>query len=210
MRVPSWICLFVLFAPLTVLLWVGCSSGPHGIVQSNAAESKPTERSQNSNSPRTVPSKAVPISPYDIQKYINQHDDNETELVDFRPIWKMMQVKPDEEGVFDGFVPSYSRWHAELFSAGTRVKKDRPLVLKISANGGADRRYLIFSLNRSYRSTNVRWQFSGCIDVLDNKYEGSPHQAYHRVVSSGKHTWLILRALAGSGTGIYQINEAWA
>ena len=64
-------------------------------------------------------------------------------------------------------------------------------------------------MNRSYRASNISWQFSGCIDVLDNRYEGSPHQAYHRIVSSGKHTWLVLRALAVSGTGVYQINEAW-
>src|SRR5262249_53485061 len=124
-------------------------------------------------------------------------------------IWKILRVKQDEDRIFDGFVPSYSRWHAELFSDGALGKNAGKLILKISANGGADRRYLVFSRDLSYRQGKVRWRFWGSIDVLDNKYEGSPHQSYHRMVNSGKHTWLVLRALGASGTGVYQIDEAW-
>jgi hypothetical protein len=177
----------------------------------NGTESKVTAQRPPSQieSPNQIPPKSAPVSPYEIEERINEHDESETGLVDFKPVWEVMKIERDEQGIFDGFVPSYSRWHGEVFTAGGSGKQDNLAVLKISADGGADRRYLIFRTNGFDPSGKLMWKFSGYIDVLDNKYEGSPHQKYQRIMSNEKHTWLVLRALANSGTGVFQINEVW-
>ncbi|HYL99946.1 MAG TPA: hypothetical protein VEZ90_13410 [Blastocatellia bacterium] len=47
------------------------------------------------------------------------------------------------------------------------------------------------------------------IDIQDEKYEGSPHQQYHRLINDGQDTWLAVRTLGATGTGVFQIDEAW-
>ncbi|HUK91829.1 MAG TPA: hypothetical protein VLZ81_15610, partial [Blastocatellia bacterium] len=55
---------------------------------------------------------------------------------------------------------------------------------------------------------SARWQVSN-IDILDYKYADPPRQQYHRLVSNSRSTWLALRSLGDSGTGVYEIDEDW-
>jgi hypothetical protein len=113
-----------------------------------------------------------------------------------------MGIERDSGGVFDGFVPSFGAWGTEIFPA-FNPNTGSALVLVISADGGANRRYLVF------RAAATRWRISGNIDILDNEYEGSPNKRYRKVVTSAHNTWLVIRRLEDRGTGVYQVNELW-
>jgi hypothetical protein len=116
-------------------------------------------------------------------------------------------VPRDQDGIFDGFIPSYSRWRAEVIETPSSTEQAATVVLKIAVHGGANRRYLIFK--RGSPTPSGQWRFSGYIDILDNKYEGSAHNKYHKILSNEAGDWLILRELGASGTGILGINELW-
>jgi len=142
------------------------------------------------------------LMPSRLERLINGVDKNSNSFLDFRSIWERMGIERDSGGVFDGFVPSFGAWGAEMFPA-FNPNNGSGLVLVISADGGANRRYLVF------RAAATRWRISGNIDILDNEYEGSPHQRYRRVVTSAHNTWLVIRRLEDRGTGVYQVNELW-
>jgi hypothetical protein len=142
------------------------------------------------------------LVPYRLERLINDVETNLDAFWDFKSIWERMGIERDSEGVFDGFVPSFSAWAAEIFTAYNR-NTGTAVVLVVSADGRANRRYVVF------RGAGTRWRILGNIDILDNKYEGSPHQRYHRVVTNEHNTWLVLRKLGASGTGVYQVNEVW-
>jgi hypothetical protein len=152
-------------------------------------------------SPRT-------LSPFAIRDFINGVDKNLNEFYDFTPLWERLQIDKGENDSFEGFTPSYSHWQAQTFRE-INTQRGKLVVLKIVAMGGAIRRYLIFRKEHSTQAKISPWKILGNIDILDNKYEGSPHQKYHRIIVMGNHIWLLLRNLANRGTGVYQINEAW-
>jgi hypothetical protein len=142
------------------------------------------------------------LLPYMLGHLINGVDKNFDGFLDFTAVWQRIGIERDSEGIFDGFNPSYSRWRSE-FIAVNNPGVGRFVIVFISADGGADRRFVIF------RQLKTEWQVVGKIDLLDNRYEGSRHEGYHRVITDGENTWLALRRLAASGTGVYQVDEAW-
>src|SRR5215831_14116635 len=144
-------------------------------------------------------------SPHALEDLINGANLNETRFIDFTSVWQKMQIEHDARGDFDRLTPSDNPWRARVFDAGTTQVPLRQVVLEVSAHGGASRRYLIFKQESSSYSG---WLVLGNIDILGGRYEGSPHQQYHRVITTSGHTWLLLRAVA-SGTGTYDVKEMW-
>jgi len=144
-------------------------------------------------------------SPHALEDLINGANLNETRFIDFTSVWQKMQIEHDARGDFDRLTPSDNPWRARVFDAGTTQVPLRQVVLEVSAHGGASRRYLIFKQDSSSYSG---WLVLGNIDILGGRYEGSPHQQYHRVITTSGHTWLLLRAVA-SGTGTYDVKEMW-
>jgi hypothetical protein len=174
----------------------GWAEGPH----SDASQYPPK---QNAELSRILSSPS--ISPRQLEEYTNQRDENENEFVDFKPIWRRLQIPRDQEGRFDGFDPASSRWRAELIDTSEPDMRALKAIVKISADGGADRRYLVFAKDEA----GERWRFSGNIDFTDN-YEASEATRYHRVVSDSKHVWLALRTAPRIGTGISASDERWS
>jgi len=142
------------------------------------------------------------LMPTRLERLINGVDKNSNSFLDFKSIWERLGIERDSEGVFDGFVPSFGAWGAEIFPA-FNPNTGTALVLVISADGGANRRYIVF------KAAATRWRITGNIDILDNRYEGSPHQRYRKVVINSHNTWLVVRRLGDIGTGVYQVNELW-
>lgn len=148
------------------------------------------------------------LSPFDIRDFINGVDEDLTEFYDFSPLWEKLQIDKGADDSFEGFTPSYSRWRARTYKE-ISTHQGKLVVLKIDAMGGVSRRYLIFRQTYTSPALTNAWQILGNIDILDSKYEGSPHQQYYRVITMGNQVWLLLRSLGGSGTGVYQIDETW-
>jgi hypothetical protein len=142
------------------------------------------------------------LTPYNLVDLINGVDKGADGFFDLTAVWDRLGIARDKDGVFDGIdPPQYGPWTAQVLQAGN-PDKGRLVIVFISAADGACRRYLVF------RWGSARWQVSN-IDILDNKYGGSPHQRYHRLVTNGHSTWLALRSLGASGTGVYEIDEEW-
>lgn len=147
------------------------------------------------------------ISPQQLEAFTNQRDGYETDFVDFKPIWKRLDISSGQDGLFDGFDKSSTRWAAELIDVSSQLKPVK-IVVKLSANGGADRRYLVFVKDEA-ESNVERWSFSGQIDITDN-YEASAATRYHRVVSDSNHVWLVLRNAPRIGTGYRLVTRVGA
>ena len=145
------------------------------------------------------------ISQYEIERFTNEP--GEEEFVDFKPIWDRLQIPRDQNGDFDGFNPSSTRWRTEIIDVIQPQLELNKTILKISAFGGADRRYLVFD-RAVATSGEGQWRFSGNVDITDN-YEASEESEYHRVVSNSKHVWLVLRTTPRIGTGISLRAEIW-
>jgi len=147
------------------------------------------------------------ISPKQIEEYINGHDEYETEFVDFRPIWRRLQIPKDQDGAFEGFDPSSTRWRAEVIDVGNAQPNLVKAIVKISVYDGADRRYLVFD-RVDASSSEEQWRFCGNIDITGN-FEASEETEYRRVVSDSKHVWFVLRSQPRIGTGISRRDEMW-
>lgn len=148
------------------------------------------------------------ISPYELARYINEQDTSKERKVDFKSVWNKLKIERDEDGVFDIYTPSFSRWRAEVIEVPSSDEHPDCVVLKIAADGGANRRYLVFK--RIASAGSVRgWQFTGHVDHIDHKYEWSEHNRFYRVISNEAGDWLILRALGATGTGVFEIDEYW-
>lgn len=199
--------LCILFTLLLVILPVSACSDRQSLIYGQVSQpnNTPSTSKEAGDYPNALESDT--ISPYQLEEYINRQDENEVEVVDFKPVWERLQVPRDQEGIFDGFIPSYSRWRAEIIETPSSTKHAATVILKIAAEGGANRRYLIFK--RSSATPSAQWRFSGYIDILDNKYEASAHNKYHKIFSNVAGDWLILRELGASGTGVLGINELW-
>jgi hypothetical protein len=197
----------LIFLLLPVLsLFVGCREGRR------TAYSKNSVPNAKLPSPRQVEAlsrilASASISPYELEKFINGRAEDETSFVDFKPLWDSLHLSRDQDGDFDGFDPTFTRWRAETIDVAQPQLKLNKTILKISAYGGAVRRYLAFDRGEA-SSGEGHWHFSGYIDITDN-YEASEETTYHRVVSDAKHVWLVLRTFPRIGTGIWAKEEIW-
>ncbi|SRR6266404_3738566 len=191
-----------------LLLLVATALGCREKTARVSAES--SQSNANQHSPGQALSRilgSTTISPRQLEAYTNQHDQYEPEFVDFKVIWRRLQIPRDQDGTFDGFDPSSTRWKAELIDASNPRLELVKSIVKISAYGGADRTYLVF--DRAEASPGEeQWRFSGNIDLTDN-YEASEQTKYDRVVSDSKHLWLVLRTNPRIGTGISASDERW-
>ncbi|HKV40481.1 MAG TPA: hypothetical protein VJX67_14805 [Blastocatellia bacterium] len=140
--------------------------------------------------------------PYNLADVINSVDKEADTFCDLTGIWVRLGIDRDTEGIFDGIDPPHSgSWTAQVLRAD-KPNEGRLVVVFISVAQGAWRRYVVFKWG------GTRWRISN-IDILDDRYAGSPHQRYHRLVTDGHHTWLALRALRVTGTGVYETDEDW-
>ena len=142
------------------------------------------------------------LTPYNLAHLINGVDKGADGFFDLTAVWDRLGIARDKDGVFDGIDPAeYGSWAAQVLQAD-KTNKGRLVIVFISATGGANRRYVVF------RRESARWQVSN-IDILDYKYADTPRQQYHRLVSNSRSTWLALRSLGDSGTGVHEIEEDW-
>ena len=193
---------------LVLLALCGCSdrSTASSNENSNGAVRQETEKEPHAIS-RILESPS--ISPYEIQQFVNEQTGRQ--LVEFGPLWSKLRIPRDEEGIFDGFIASYSPWRAEVIDVsksddgGLREKNDLS-ILKIAAQGGSSRRYLIFRLVKDL--PNSVWQFLGNIDILGN-YEGNKDIDYQKIVRHEHNTFLIVRTVPRIGTGLSDTSEMW-
>lgn len=193
-----------------ILLLSSCALGcrvRNGRVSAEGSQSNVNHGSPGQSEALSRILSSATISPYQLEEYTNQHDEYETKFVDFKPIWRRLQIPRDEDGDFDGFDPSVTRWRAEIIDAGKSDESLVKIIFKLSAYGGADRRYLVFDKAQG-SSGEEQWSFSGNIDIIGN-YEASEETEYHRVVMNSKHVWLVLRSDPRIGTGISGSDETW-
>lgn len=196
--------IFGLFLVLSLAL--GCRER-RGTVSLESPQSSANQHPPQQNDALSRILRSTAISPHQLEEYTNQRVEYETEVVDFKPIWRRLQIPRDQGGDFDGFDPSSTRWRAEVIDVSNSQLRLVKTIVKISTYGGADRRYLVFARDKA-ESGEDQWRFFGNIDITGN-YEASEETQYHRVVSDSKHVWLVLRTAPRIGTGISASDERW-
>ena len=151
---------------------------------------------------RTVPSAGQASmnrldTPHKIAAYVNDNPQD----ADLSLIWKTLGVETTGQaasrcGCRSDDCPGTCQ--AAVFDVGRESPGSWRRILRICYAGGADCRYFVF--------TRVReWRVAGLIESLDNQYRPPEH----RVVSSERRHWLVIRQLSGRGTGFLNYSELW-
>ncbi len=136
-------------------------------------------------------------SPYDIEQYINQHNDD----ADLNEIWTRFAI-PAEPGTpgrcgCRGY-DCPGNCNAEIIDVSVSNGKSDYVILRVCYRGEADCRYLAFKKERE-------WKYVGIAESSNNQYQ--PPQ--HRIVKYESERWLVIRELWGRGTGFLQYGERW-
>jgi len=136
-------------------------------------------------------------SPYDIERYINQHDDE----ANLNEIWDRFgipteQGKPGRCGCRSYDCPGNCR--AEIINASVNGSNARYVILRICYAGETDCWFLAFKKEQ-------QWKYVWIIESLNNQYE--PPQ--HRIEKYQSEQWLVIKELWGRGTGFLQYGERW-
>jgi hypothetical protein len=202
----------VRFIPILLLLTgtSGCTARPTIPTNETWPAAAPQEpEKQTSSLSRLLESPS--ISPYEIQQFVN--DQTGEQMVDFGPLWSKLQIARDSDDAFDGFIPSYSRWRAEIIevaeqpAAADGSERVRYSILRLIAEGGGSRRYLVFRLGGRIPKDR-EWHFSGEIDILRN-YPSHEIIEFQKTVIHNGNVFLILRDKPRIGTGISHTSEVW-
>ena len=136
-------------------------------------------------------------SPYDIERYINQHNDR----ADLSEVWNnfgipVEQGKPGKCGCRGYDCPGTCK--AEIIKASLNAGDAGYVVLRICYAGEADCWYLAFKKEQ-------QWKYVGIAQSLDNQYE--PPQ--HRIEKNKSEQWLVIKELWSRGTGLLAYGERW-
>lgn len=146
---------------------------------------------------RATSQSLVPVSsPYDIEQYINKHNDQ----ADLSEVWKNFGIplegKPGKCGCRGYDCPGTCK--AEIINASLNAGKADYVVLRICYAGEADCWYLAFKKEQ-------QWKYLGIAQSLDNRYEPPKH----RIEKSQSEQWLVIKELWSRGTGFLQYGERW-
>jgi hypothetical protein len=156
---------------------------------------------QNANGESAFPaigeSSARFDSPYDIEQYINQHNDD----ADLSEIWSRFGIptepgKPGRCGCRGYDCPG--NCNAEIIDVSVSNGKSDYVILRVCYGGEADCWYLGFKKERE-------WKYVGIAVSSNNQYQ--PPQ--HRIVKHKSERWLVIRELWRRGTGFLQYGERW-
>ena len=135
-------------------------------------------------------------SPYDIARYINQHNDE----ADLDEIWDKYGIsadggKPGRCGCRGYDCPGTCK--TEAINIGLGKGEVHYAILRICYAGGMDCWFLLFKKEE-------RWLYVGVAESVDNKYD----PVEYRVVNYGNDHWLVIKAGSG-GTGFLAYDERW-
>src|SRR6266571_5642807 len=166
-------------------LWVSRSSRTH------------QKANTETNSHVTGQSSSRFESPYDVQRYINQHNSE----ADLNEIWSVFGIptetdKPGRCGCRGYDCPGNCQ--AEIINGPVNDSDSSYVILRVCYAGGADCWYLAFRKEQ-------QWRYVGITESLNNQYE-SPQ---HRLEESQSKKWLVIKELWSRGTGFLQYGERW-
>ena len=135
-------------------------------------------------------------SPGEIERYINDHDDD----TNLDAIWAKFGVvtesgPPGRCGCREGDCPGMCKAQViQISSGGVNPEYD---ILRICYAGGSDCWFLLFKKEGD-------WKFMNAVGFQENKYEG----VKHRIVSCRDKRWLVVKLQTG-GTGFLGSEERW-
>jgi hypothetical protein len=135
-------------------------------------------------------------SPYEIEKYINEHNDD----ADLREIWETFEIvrdvlKPVKCGCRGNDCPGICKAETiEIVSEGN----EGYVLLRIGYWGETHRGFLLFKKENG-------WKYLGLAESVAMRY--GPSQ--YKIVKNGDAQWLVIKELWGTGTGFLQYGERW-
>jgi len=136
-------------------------------------------------------------SPYEVQKYINDHEDE----ADLSQLWKRIGIPtdlgetPERCGCRGYDCPG--NCNAEVIDGWTTSNDHSRVILKVCYAGGFDCWYIAFK-------KDPEWKYVGIVQSSNNKYR--PVQ--YRIEQLGSDKWLVVGEGTG-GTGFLSYWERW-
>jgi len=137
---------------------------------------------------------ALPISPHDLETYINTHNND----ADLKEIWRSLGIPseppdPGQCGCRGADCPGNCL--AEVIN----TDETDYAILRVCYYDGFDCWYLAFK-------RQPEWTYVGMTESQFNKYQ----PPRHRIERFQSERWLVITELSGSGTGFLSYQERWS
>lgn len=184
-----------------ILVWVSPASLLMMLLVTLACHSSTqvSESSQHVTLPEKVDKSPLATlrSPFDIERYINEHSDD----ADLREVWDSFGIDSQifeavKCGCRDNDCPGTCK--AETINLSSMKNDEGYVLLRLCHSGESECGFLLFRKEEE-------WKYLGLAYSSGNQY-GPPQ---HKIVENGATKWLVIKELWGRGTGVVQYGERW-